>query len=136
MKDIEIQTDFQCPRARLKLFAQIYIITRVYVHEPRERLSHWFPRCTARAFPSGRFWRVRYEGFGRFQWAIVRQSNRLVAVAIRHDTHLSPLIIIKRNTCLFWCVHRHKGFLKDCPNGLLTEQVSYRLRFCTHRVWF
>jgi len=23
---------------------------------------------------------------------------------------------------LFCC--RHKGFLKDCPNGLLTEQVS------------
>ena len=20
---------------------------------------------------------------------------------------------------------RHKGFLKDCPDGLLTEQVSY-----------
>jgi len=26
-----------------------------------------------------------------------------------------------------WYVDRHKGFLKDCPNGLLTEQVSYPL---------
>jgi len=28
------------------------------------------------------------------------------------------------NFVSFLFCYRHKGFLKDCPNGLLTEQVS------------